>query len=103
MVVCSQCLHPLHSPPPPVMSFILPLFFPSLSRLVSLLKMSNDVVISVSLHLSMSDRKQQCNLYLCVCRCVHARACVNASRWGVEIWEEKKAARERRWRRRREM
>lgn len=41
----------------------------SLSSLVSLLKMSNDVVISVSLHLSMSDGKQECGLYLCVCVC----------------------------------
>lgn len=51
------------------------LFFLSLSWLVSLLKMSNDVVISVSLHLSMSDRKQECDLCVCVCTCVCARAC----------------------------
>lgn len=48
------------------------LFFSSLSSLVSLLKMSNGVVISVGLHLSTSDRKQECDLYLCVrvCACV---------------------------------
>lgn len=41
--------------------------------------MSNDVVISVSLHLSMSDGKQECGGYVCVCVCV-----CGAGGWGVE-------------------
>lgn len=39
----------------------------SLSSVVSLLNMSNDVVISVSLHLSMSDGKQECGAHPCEC------------------------------------
>lgn len=53
---CSLAPPPLHSP-----SFSCPVLHPpsssrfSLSEVVSLLNMSNDVVIYVSLHLSMSD------------------------------------------------
>lgn len=44
----------------------------SLSEVVSLLNMSNDVVISVSLHLSMSDGKQEVwrVFECCVCEVV---------------------------------